>query len=253
MASPLSQAGALSDPSSYAPLHTNRIFTGLWTNRSPLRDAATSYLQEKYYSASRQDSIWRGFNSEITSRLTLRRRPGLSVYNSQTFPPINRFYEFRQFSTQAERINVIVDTAATVYDGTGPNTKTALFTKSAGAGKTSFLSVGNTLYMGNGKDQMKVVGSALTWQPNTAYNAGDFIIDPNNNIQMVSPSVACSIGGVSITGGVALFTIYPPQRFATHCLLTVAGMTTATFLNGQTLSVQFQPNLNIVQCAVVAR
>ena len=47
MANLLQQAGASSEPTSFAPLHTNRIFTGLWTNRNLLLDAATSDYQER--------------------------------------------------------------------------------------------------------------------------------------------------------------------------------------------------------------
>ena len=85
MANALQHAGALSEPSNFAPLHTNRIFTGLWTNRSPLRDAATTDYQE-HYGMGRQDSILTGYNSEITARLTLGRRAGTSVYNASSIP-----------------------------------------------------------------------------------------------------------------------------------------------------------------------
>ena len=252
MASPLTAAGASAEPSLYAPLHTNRIFTGLWTNRSPLRDAATSLYAERNYAGSRQDSIWGGMNTEITSELSLARRPGISVYNSQSFPPINRFYEFREFSAATENIRVMVDTAGAVYDGTGPSTKLNIWNKSAGAGKTYFQSVGNTLYMGNGVDQTKLVGSPLWWGAATAFNAGDFIVDSNNNIQVVAAGNACSITNVAISGGVASFTIYPPQRFATNTVLTPTGLTSAAFLNGTPLAVTFNPTLNIVTAKVAS-
>ena len=42
MANAIEQAGGLAEPSSFAPLHTNRMFTGLWTNRNPLSDASVS-------------------------------------------------------------------------------------------------------------------------------------------------------------------------------------------------------------------
>jgi len=150
MANLLQQAGASSEPSSFAPLHTNRIFTGLWTNRNLLRDAATSDYQERY-GMGRQDSILAGFNSEITPRLTLRRRHGNSVYNANSIPPANRFYSFNTFTLTNQLIRVMADTAATVYDATAPGL-TAIFTKSAGAGSTYFLGVGNTLYFTNGVD-----------------------------------------------------------------------------------------------------
>lgn len=185
MPSPLQAAGAVPDKQSkYAPIHVNRMWTGLWTNRSPLRDAATPYLYEKFYSGSRFDSLIDGLNTEISPRLTLTRRPGLVVYNSQTFSAIDDFYSFHTFDgkSNTEGIRVIADTATAVYDATGPSTKTLLFTKSSGAGQSFFQSVGNTLYFGNGVDVKKWVW-APAWVANTDYSAGDVILDSNNNLQ----------------------------------------------------------------------
>ena len=165
MANALQNAGALSDPSNFAPLHTNRIFTGLWTNRSPLRDAATSDYQE-HYGMGRQDSIWDGYNSEISPRLTLIRRAGSRVYNPNSIPPVKRFYSFNTFTLTDEVIRVMADTAAVVYDATynpaAPAAPKAIFTKSPGAGSTFFLSVGNTLYFTNGVDNKQWVYDPTT-------------------------------------------------------------------------------------------
>ena len=155
MPNALQQAGALSEPSNFAPLHTNRIFTGLWTNRSPLRDAATSDYAE-HYGMGRQDSILTGYNSEISSRLTLRRRYGSTVYNSATIAPVKRFYSFNSFNLTEEVIRVMADTATTVYDYTSGDPSHPLFTKSPGAKSTYFLGVGNTLYFTNGVDNKQV-------------------------------------------------------------------------------------------------
>ena len=143
MPNALQNAGALSEPSNFAPLHTNRIFTGLWTNRSFLRDAATNDYQE-HYGMGRQDSILDGLNTEITPRLTLARRPGSTVYNSNILAPVNRFYSFNTFTLTDEVIRVMADTASDVLDITD-NGETSIWHKSAGAGSTYFLSVGNTL------------------------------------------------------------------------------------------------------------
>lgn len=151
MPNQIQQAGGASEPTSFAPLHTSRLFTGLWTNRNPLSDAAVSHDMQ-LYGLGRQDSIIGGLNTELSSKLTLIRRPGTSVYNALDFPPVNRFYSFNTFTTTDEFIRVMVDTAATVYDGTGPNTKNAIWQKSPGAGPTFFLGVGNMLYFTNGID-----------------------------------------------------------------------------------------------------
>lgn len=153
MANAIQQAGGASEPSSFAPLHTNRMFTGLWTNRNPLSDASVSTNMEKY-GLGLQDSIITGLNTELSSQLTLRRRRGTSVYNSQIFPPITRFYPFNTFTLTDELIRVMADTASTVYDATGPNTQNPIWQKSAAAvGKpTFFYGLGNTLYFTNGVD-----------------------------------------------------------------------------------------------------
>jgi hypothetical protein len=166
MANQLQQAGAMGEPSNFAPLHTNRIFTGLWTNRNLLRDAATTDYQEQY-GMGRQDSILGGFNSEICTRLSLVRRPGTTIYNSRTFPAISRWYSFNTFTIASEVIRVMADTAATVYDATGPATQTTIFTKSPGAGSTYFQGVGNNLYFSNGVDNKQVSYNPTTgvWGP----------------------------------------------------------------------------------------
>ena len=62
----------------------------------------------------------------------------------------------------------MADTATTVYDATAPNLK-AIFTKSAGAGSTYFLGVGNILYFTNGIDNKQVSYDPATgtWGPVT--------------------------------------------------------------------------------------
>ena len=158
MADLLQIAGAQGSPSDYAPLHVNRMITGYWTNTNPLRDAATTDFVEKYY-GGRQDRIADGLNVELSTRLTLRRRPGLTVYNSQLFPAINRFYGWNTFSLNTEVVRVMADCGGgggAVYDATGPNTKTLIHTKAANAGKTFFLGVGNILYMTNGVENLQL-------------------------------------------------------------------------------------------------
>lgn len=151
MSNSLEIAGAQSAPSDFAPLHVNRMMTGLWTNSNPLRDAASSLYEEKFY-GGRQDQFVEGLNGEISAKLTYRRRYGHTVYNSQTFPPIKRFYAFNTFTLTDESVRVMADTANVVYDATGPNTQRALWTKTGPAAgmPTYFLGVGNILYFTNG-------------------------------------------------------------------------------------------------------
>jgi hypothetical protein len=215
MAGPLQIEGAQSAPSDYAPLHVNRMVTGFWTNTNPLRDAATEMFTEKFY-GGRQDRIAAGKNAEISSRLTLRRRPGLSVYNTQTFPAIVRFYGWNTFTTTSEHVRVMADTVPAVYDATGPNTRILIWSKPFGSGPSFFLGVGNILYFTNALDNKQLDNATgivsdwgvkapvnaptvtqtarpnpyPTWQPDTCYSTNDVfglaIEDSNFNIERVT-------------------------------------------------------------------
>ena len=183
MAGPFEVAGSPARPSHYSPIYTGTIFTGLWSQRSPLRDAATPLLYARFYQATRYDSILGGNDCEVTTRLTLARRPGCSVYNSQTFPPINTYYEFRQIGASRETISIIADTASTVYDATGPANQVSIFTKSSSAGQTYFQNIGSILYFGDGVDQEKyisVAGSFTTQLWGIAIGSVNVASGPNN-------------------------------------------------------------------------
>lgn len=242
MASPFDSAGGIHDGSEYASLTMDRYITGLVTNRSPLRDAAVPYLYAKFYQAGRFDSLWDGLNTEITAKLTLARRPGHTVYNDQIFQPIRRFYPFIQQIDGQERVSVMVDCDAAVYDGTGPSTKKLIWTKSAGAGRTSFQGVGNTLYMGNGVDQIKMTVPVRSYQTLTTFTQGDFILDPNGNLQVAFGSTGTEIVQTSVTatsfipGVGAIYQVNVFLASAPNMAIGetgyFTGLTVASFLNG---------------------
>jgi len=165
MSNPFQTAGAALPPSDYAPLHTNRMVTGYWTNTNKLRDASVEEYTERFY-GGRQDAINDGENVEISTRLTLVRRPGLSVYNSQNFYHVTRWYGWNVFDLTSESVRVMVDSGGAVYDCTGPNTKTLIYTKVSGEGSTYFLGVGNILYFtnsGSNKQLNNATGLVTDW------------------------------------------------------------------------------------------
>lgn len=174
----------------FAPIYTGRWSSGLWTNRSPLRDANTNRITEKFYGPA-GDALIAGLNTEVTNKLTLARRPGSSVFDSNSYAGVDRFYEFRLFSTTTEQIDLIIDQANAVFSLIG-GTKTLLFTKSAGAGQTYFQSVGNTLYFADGVDNKKYLQTLTTWSANTSYGTpttpftSTFFIDTNGNIMQLT-------------------------------------------------------------------
>ena len=79
---PLAGASPNNKPPRYAALYSSRSYSGLVTNRSPLRSAGSAY--EERYLGTRSDALIDGGNCEITPKLTLARRPGNPVYNSNT-------------------------------------------------------------------------------------------------------------------------------------------------------------------------
>ena len=183
MSSAYESAGAAREPSEYATLVMDRAITGLWTQRSPLRDANVPYLYEKFYSAGRFDSMIDGLNREISAALTWKRAPGSSVYNSNTFPGCNSFYPWSFIQNNVEQVRVIYDGKdGNIYDATAGQ-KTTLFAKSAGAGPAYFQGVNTELFFGDGVDLKKILRSAKTWSAANTYTVGDFIIDSNGRIQ----------------------------------------------------------------------
>lgn len=175
----------------FAPIYTGRWSSGIWTNRSPLRDAATTRITEKYYGAA-GDALMAGSNVEITNRLSLARRPGNSLYDDQGWDDVDRFYDFRLFNNTDEEIEVMVDQSGALYSLFN-SIKTLVWTKStANAGQSYMQSVGNSLYFGNGIDQKKWLQTLTAWQAdfNWGTNATPlyttFLIDPNGNIQQLT-------------------------------------------------------------------
>lgn len=248
--SPLVTAGAEIPPSAAAPLHTNEFFTGMWTQGNPLGAGAVPYLYQKFYSASRYDRMLGGQNVEVSSKLTMTKRPGLSVYNSSLIPRVNRFYRFPIFQNNAEVIKVMAScdpftggTQGTVREVTGPAVNNVLFLKSAAAGKTGFQAVGNILYMGDGQNPKKWIQSGQTWQPATLEQPNSFIVDTNGNLQVAMGAQTATITNIQVvtvhpSGAppykvVTLwFSAATPVNLLDNIALTLAGLTTVPSLNG---------------------
>lgn len=226
----------------YAQLFTSKFFTGLATNRNQLNDAATPYIYQKLYAATRNDSLIDGKNVELSPRATLVRRPGLSVYNDQTFPTCTGLVNFKPFDLlTGEEIKVIFDSASYVYDATGPSTKDLLWTKAAGAGPSRFKQIENTLYWGDGVDTKKWSWFP-SWEASTSYAIGSSILDSNNNIQqcvglgskVIDTAVSSNVLTVTTNGNYTMT--------AGTSTVTFVGMDNAPYLNGVTLLVDTIPD-----------
>jgi hypothetical protein len=227
-------------PTRFAPIWTDTFFSGLVTQRNPLR-GNQSHLVQRYYPT--YDALIDGSNVEISNRLTPIRRPGNSVYNSATWTNVDAFYNFNLFNANTEQIKVIVDTSTAIYNGTGPSTQSLIFTKSAGAGQAFFQSVGNELFFGDGVDQKKWVQTLVNWTASTSYSVANlqtFIIDTNGNIQQLTSAIV-PISNVQVASNVLTITTSSATNLTTvlssGLSVTFSGLTTNTFLNGQTVTI----------------
>jgi hypothetical protein len=234
----------------FSSIFTSRFFSGLWTNRSPLRDATTSRAVEKYYGQN-GDALIAGLNTEITSKLTLARRPGTSVFDGNSYTGVDRFYEFRLFNATTEQINVMVDQANALYSVYN-SVKSLVLTKRPGAGQTYMQSVGNTLYFADGIDNKKWLQSLVVWSAgmtwnNTAFGAGTgatpffttFLIDANGNIQQLT-GTEIALTEISVdTNNVLTVTSTSPisTLLAVGDIFTFPATMTATFLEGTSVEI----------------
>lgn len=226
----------------FAPLYTGRFSVGLWTNRSPLRDAATTRLIEKFYGAA-GDALIAGTNVEITTRLTLGRRPGNSVYDSNSYTSVDRFYEFRMFGPTSEQIKVMVDQSDALY-ALYNGTKTLLWTKQTGAGQSFMQSVGNSLYWGDGASNKKWLQTMNAWASGASWNGpstpflSTFIIDANGNLQQLT-GTTIPITNVQVSGNVLTVTCGTgvSNILSAGCVLKFPASMAATFLENKSVTV----------------
>lgn len=229
-------------PTRFAPIYNGRWNSGIWTNRSPLRDAATTRIVEKYYGAA-GDALIAGSNTEITNRLTLARRPGNPVYDSNGYSAVDTFYSFRMFSQTQEQIDVMIDQASALYSLYN-GTKSLVFTKSTGAGQSYMQSVGNSLYFGNGIDNKKWLQSLVTWSASMQWNTSafpffsTFLIDPNGNIQQLN-ATAIPVTNIQIADNILTVTSSETltDLLSAGMLMAFPEVMNADFLENQTVSI----------------
>lgn len=216
----LAHAGAQpSRPTHYTDLWTAEFFTGLYTNRSIFLDGGSRI--ERLYLGPRGDALTaESLNTEVSSKLTIIRRPGSSVYNNNVWNAPDSFYSFKLFgqANNVESIKVLVDQSDAIYDATNGQ-KLNIWNKVAGSGQSYFQSVADILYFGDGAENKKWIQSRSSWLPDSIYSdtypgAGtltDFIVDPNGNLQVAVGGFSLIVNEVQVQSDVLMLTLDTAQ------------------------------------------
>jgi hypothetical protein len=201
----IQQAGAQAQKQAkYAPIHIAKATAGLVTNRAALHDISIGVYARFY--GGQPDALLSGSNVEISPRQTWVHRPGTSLFATL---PSKCLISYPFFNPDGS-ITLYMDTATGVYSN--PGSPTLVFTKSAGAGQTSFLQIGNTLYLSNGVDNKKIIGgkvynwagpgpqvaptvvvnnigagaaASIPWSANTVFTTMGLLKDTNGNMQQL--------------------------------------------------------------------
>lgn len=171
-------------PSKYTPIATLKWIGGLQTQRSPFMSIDTRYNSR--YLGGKPDALIDGSNVEISNKLTLQRRPGLAAYGTASIPSPDFFFSWQQASLAqfvsivdptfvtypSANLQLIVDTDTNGTTAPGniynysPTFAGVILNKSLLSQQTSFSTVINTMYMGNGVDLKKMTGVNLLTQSN---------------------------------------------------------------------------------------
>lgn len=260
-------------PPKYAPIYSGSFFNGINTNRSPLRAASASHIYQKYYGDTSGDALIAGSNIEVSNRLTLIRRPGNPLYDTNvahTYNDIDAFDEFRVNKAQSDVFGTTLESIFTMIDeanngflyslsesftrGGDSGYFTGLkFQKSSGAGQTFMQAVGNSLYFADGVDQKKWLqslfertsaGNNTTLQGADGlagtYPFGTYLLDPaTGNIQQFIGISTGNVTNVVISDNTITLTVNftnDVNDYPSGTSFQLWGMTSFPFLNGATIT-----------------
>ena len=188
----------------YVPIHFARAQAGLVTNRSALHDISIG-IYGRFY-GGQPDALYSGSNIEISPQQTWKHRPGCSTFATLPYQCLTSYPYFNPDGT----ITLYMDTATGIY--TNPSSPTLVASKASGALQTSFLQIGNTLYMADGVENRKIIGgkvyawaiqgpetapvvvvdsigaaaaSSIPWSASTVFTTMGLLEDSNSNSQQL--------------------------------------------------------------------
>lgn len=204
----LQGAGAQPDEKpKWVPIHVAAATAGLITNRVALHDPSIG-IYSRFY-GGQPDVLLSGSNIEISPQQTYKHRPGTSAYTTLSGQCLTTYPFYNTDGT----VSLYLDTATGVYILDPPASAILIYTKSAGAGQTSFLQIGDILYFADGVDNKKVIGgivynwasdgpatqptvvvdsvggggqASVPWTAATVVTTMGLLKDPNGNIQQLN-------------------------------------------------------------------
>lgn len=173
-------------PDKWTAIAFSRFVGGLQTQRSAFAALSVSRYDATFLKG-RPDALIAGLNAEISNKLTLQRRPGIEPYGVSNIPSPTAFYDWNVATTGD--IILVVDTEAPGGDNVAlangaifnysPTNSGIYVNKAALSGQTNFISVANTLYMGDGVDLLKIVGPNLLTQSTHSASAREPVLPFN--------------------------------------------------------------------------
>ena len=215
----LQQSGAQTEKQPrYVPIHIAKATAGLVTNRSALHDISIG-IYGKFY-GGQPDALLSGTNIEISPQQTWKHRPGHSLFTTLPSTCLTTYPFFNANGT----ITLYMDTATGIY--TTPSSPVLIASKASGALQTSFLQIGNTLYMADGVENRKIINgrvyawaidgpqkapvvvinsvgagaaASVPWSAATVFTTMGLLKDTNNNMQQL---VGINADGTNVTSTV---------------------------------------------------
>lgn len=172
-------------------LYINKFISGLYSQRNPLFTPTSAMGLQMI---SRLDSLWDGLNIEISSVMTLQRRPGYPRFCSAAFGSSDYPLAFFSFKNLAGTIKTLADCPTKLVSFT-TSAQTTVFSKS-GTGQGSMEKVGDTLYYCDGTD-----ADSKKWDQTTASKWG--IVGPS-----VAPTLSFGAGSLSPRSGYTYCYVY---------------------------------------------
>ncbi len=205
----------------FAPIYTGRFSSGIWTNRSPLRDANTTRLTETFMQSVGNSLYFANGVDNKKWLQTLTVHYVSTTYGTSTTPLFSTFFIDPNGNIQQLTTAGISAGTAPVWSTTVPNSGNNFQGGVTTDGSAAWTNRGNPIEnWGIAEPSTSLtptVGSSRSaWKSNTVFGLVQVVIDSNGNLQQVStagtsgsgshPTWATSVG-LTTTDGTVVWTM----------------------------------------------